>query len=195
MLWQNKSYDLVSYLEIIIGIIALICLLSLLYLWYQPKCQNKFNNIVFLGHLIICFDLYLLVDKVAHLLMSFYQAYLHHLKYNIYDYALLSSDILLTVVLIFSTFLFINNLEHLLIKKDSKEEYNLILNRVFKAYNCLMVVFIFKDVVLKIVYDFLVDVRGIRLHYHPYTINNLMVTIILMLLLGLVINFYNKKTT
>ncbi len=110
MLWQNKSYDLVSYLEIIIGIIALICLLSLLYLWYQPKCQNKFNNIVFLGHLIICFDLYLLVDKVAHLLMSFYQAYLHHLKYNIYDYALLSSDILLTVVLIFSTFLFINNL-------------------------------------------------------------------------------------
>ncbi len=60
MLWQNKSYDLVSYLEIIIGIIALICLLSLLYLWYQPKCQNKFNNIVFLGHLIICFDLYLL---------------------------------------------------------------------------------------------------------------------------------------
>ena len=104
MLWQNKSYDLVSYLEIIIGIIALICLLSLLYLWYQPKCQNKFNNIVFLGHLIICFDLYLLVDKVAHLLMSFYQAYLHHLKYNIYDYALLSSDILLTVVLIFSTF-------------------------------------------------------------------------------------------
>ena len=182
MLWQNKSYDLVSYLEIIIGIIALICLLSLLYLWYQPKCQNKFNNIV-------------LVDKVAHLLMSFYQAYLHHLKYNIYDYVLLSSDILLTVVLIFSTFLFINNLEHLLIKKDSKEEYNLILNRVFKAYNCLMVVFIFKDVVLKIVYDFLVDVRGIRLHYHPYTINNLMVTIVLMLLLGLVINFYKKKTT
>lgn len=104
-------------------------------------------------------------------------------------------DILLTVVLIFSTFLFINNLEHLLIKKDSKEEYNLILNRVFKAYNCLMVVFIFKDVVLKIVYDFLVDVRGIRLHYPPYTINNLMVTIVLMLLLGLVINFYKKKTT
>ena len=85
------------------------------------------------------------------------------------------------MVLIFSTFLFINNLEHLLIKKDSKEEYNLILNRVFKAYNCLMVVFIFKDVVLKIVYDFLVDVRGIRLHYPPYTINNLMVTIVLML--------------
>ena len=131
MLWQNKSYDLVSYLEIIIGIIALICLLSLLYLWYQPKCQNKFNNIVFLGHLIICFDLYLLVDKVAHLLMSFYQAYLHHLKYNIYDYALLSSDILLTVVLIFSTFLFINNLEHLLIKKDSKEEYNLFLKMLY----------------------------------------------------------------
>ena len=99
------------------------------------------------------------------------------------------------MVLIFSTFLFINNLEHLLIKKDSKEEYNLILNRVFKAYNCLMVVFIFKDVVLKIVYDFLVDVRGIRLHYPPYTINNLMVTIVLMLLLGLVINFYKKKTT
>ena len=91
--------------------------------------------------------------------------------------------------------MFINNLEHLLIKKDSKEEYNLILNRVFKAYNCLMVVFIFKDVVLKIVYDFLVDVRGIRLHYPPYTINNLMVTIVLMLLLGLVINFYKKKTT
>ena len=58
-----------------------------------------------------------------------------------------------------------------------------------------MVVFIFKDVVLKIVYDFLADVRGIRLHYHPYTINNLMVTIVLMLLLGLVINFYKKKTT
>ena len=91
--------------------------------------------------------------------------------------------------------MFINNLEHLLIKKDSKrEKYNFNFNRVFKAYNCLMVVFIFKDVVLKIVYDFLVDVRELG-YIITYTINNLMVTIVLMLLLGLVINFIKKKTT
>lgn len=123
--------------------------------------------------------------------MSFYEAYLYHQKYNIYDFILLSSDIILTMILIFSTYLFINSLEHLLKHQESKV-YNRMLKRVFKSYNCLMVVFIFKDVVLKIIYDYIVDVKEISLFYHPYTINNLMVTIILMLLLGLIINFYKK---
>ena len=192
MLWQNKNYDLVSYLEILIGIIALICLVSLLWSWYQPKSHNRFNSIGFLGKLIICFDLYLLLDKVIHLSMSFYKAYLHHQKYNIYDFILLSSDIILTIILIISTYLFISSLEHLLKHQESKI-YNRMLKRVFKSYNCLMVVFIFKDVVLKIIYDFIVEVKKISLFYHPYTINNLMITIFLMLLLGLIINFYKKN--
>lgn len=193
MLWQNKSYDLTNYLEIIIGMLALICLISLLRCWLFPQKQNKFSSIGFLGKLIVAFDLYLLLDKVIHLSMSFYEAYLHHLKYSIYDFGLLSSDIILTVILIFSTYLFISNIEHLL-KEQKNKRYNQQLNHVFKAYNCLMVVFIFKDVVLKIIYDFLVEVCKVPVHYHPYTINNLMVTIVLMLLLGLIINFYGKKT-
>lgn len=193
MLWQNKSYDLTNYLEIIIGMLALICLISLLQCWLFPQKQNKFSSIGFLGKLIVAFDLYLLLDKVIHLSMSFYEAYLHHLKYSIYDFGLLSSDIILTVILIFSTYLFISNIEHLL-KEQENKRYNQQLNHVFKAYNCLMVVFIFKDVVLKIIYDFLVEVCKVTVHYHPYTINNLMVTIVLMLLLGLIINFYGKKT-
>ncbi|WP_455682626.1 hypothetical protein [Thomasclavelia sp.] len=191
MLWQNKSYDLVNYLEIVIGIMALICLISLLWSWYRPKRYNCFNSISFLGKLIVCFDLYLLLDKLIHLIMSFYKAYLHYHKYNIYDLILLSSDIMLTIILIFSTYLFICSLEHLLKHQKSKMS-NIMLKRVFKSYNCLMVVYIFKDVVLKIIYDFLVEVKKINLLYHPYTINNLMVTIVLMLLLGLVINFYKK---
>lgn len=192
MLWQNKGYDLVSYLEIIIGILALISLVSLLRRWYLPKRQTRFNSIGFLGKLIVCFDLYLLLDKVIHLSMSFYEAYLHHLKYGFYDFILLGSDIMLTCILIFSTYLFISNIEHLL-KSTCKDKHNQYLHRIFKSYNCLMVVFIFKDVVLKIIYDYLVEVQGVILHYHPYTINNLMVTIVLMLLLGLIINFYIQK--
>ena len=193
MLWQNKSYDLTNYLEIIIGILALICLISLLRCWFFIQKQNKFSGINFLGKLIVAFDLYLLLDKVIHLSACFYEAYLHHLKYSIYDFILLSSDMILTVMLIFSTYVFISNIEHLLKKQESKKSKQQ-LKHVFKAYNCLMVVFIFKDVVLKIIYDFLVEVCQVVMHYHPYTINNLMVTIVLMLLLGLIINFYDKKT-
>lgn len=188
MLWQNKSYDLISYLEIGFGFIALICLISLLWLWYHPKYQNRFNSIGFLGKLIVGFDLYLLLDKIAHLLYILYEVYLQHLKYNFYDFILLGSDILLTIILIISTYLFIHYLNHLL-----KDHDKYMLKKAFKAYNCLTLIFIFKDVVLKIICDFLIEVRNISLHYHSYNINALMVTVVLMLLLGLVINFYQNE--